>query len=128
MIGEILSLLVAVARSWFVARSRLEAEILLLRHQLNVLRRSATRRPRLSSGDRPLFVWLYRLWPGVLRSLTLLRPETVVRIARDFEPIGAGSRRAGQGVRQSARTFEISFMRSAVPTRYGARREFTANS
>jgi hypothetical protein len=79
VIGEVLSLLVAVARSWLVPRSRLQAEILLLRHQVNVLRRSATRRPRPTSGDRLLFVWLYRLWPGVLRSLTILRPETVVR-------------------------------------------------
>ena len=52
---------------------------MILRHQLNILRRSATRRPRLTSVDRLLFVWLYRPWPGVLRSLTLLRPETVVR-------------------------------------------------
>jgi len=73
VIGEVLSLLVAVARSWFVPRSRLQAEILLLRHQLNVLRRSANSRPHLTAGDRLLFVWLYRLWPGVLRSLTLLR-------------------------------------------------------
>ena len=79
VIGEVLSLLVAVARSWFVPRSRLQAEILLLRHQLNVLQRSVIRRPHLTGGDRLLFVWLYRLWPGVLRSLTLLQPETVVR-------------------------------------------------
>jgi transposase InsO family protein len=79
VIGEVLSLLGAVARSWFVPRWRLQAEILLLRHQLNVLQRSVIRRPHLTGGDRLLFVWLYRLWPGVLRSLTLLRPETVVR-------------------------------------------------
>ena len=79
MIGEVLSQIFAVARSWFAPRLRLQAEILLLRHQLNVVRRSAIGRPRLTSGDRLLFVWLYRLWPGVLRSLTLLRPETVVR-------------------------------------------------
>jgi hypothetical protein len=52
---------------------------MILRHQLNVLRRSAIRRPHPTAGDRLLFVWLYRRWPGVLRSLTLLRPETVVR-------------------------------------------------
>jgi len=76
---EVVRLLVAAVRSWFVPRSRLQAEIVLLRHQLNVLRRSAPRRPRLTNADRLLFVWLYRLWPGVLRALTILRPESVVR-------------------------------------------------
>lgn len=61
VIGEVLSLIFAVARSWFVPRSRLQAEMLILRHQLNVVRRSAIGRPRLTSGDRLLFVWLYRL-------------------------------------------------------------------
>ena len=79
MIGEVLSLIVAVARSWFVPRSRLQAEIMILRHQLNMLRRSANRRPHLTAGDRLLFVWLYRRRPGALRSLAILRPETVVR-------------------------------------------------
>jgi transposase InsO family protein len=77
--GAIVRLLLAAARSFFLPRSRLQIEILLLRHQLSVLRRTAPRRPRLSNGDRLLLVWLSQLWPGVLRSLTILRPETVVR-------------------------------------------------
>src|SRR5882724_732201 len=118
MIGEVLSLLVAVARSWFVPRSRLQAEILLLRHQLNVLRRSANSRPHLTAGDRLLFVWLYRRWPSVLRSLAILRPETVVRWHRvGFRAYWRCKSQGREGVRRSARTFEISFMRSASPTR-----------
>jgi hypothetical protein len=77
--GEIVGLLVAAIRSLFLPRSRLQLEIVLLRHQLTVLRRTAPRPPRLTNGDRLLLVWLFRLWPGVLRSLMILRPETVVR-------------------------------------------------
>jgi hypothetical protein len=36
-----------------------EAEILVLRHQLNVLRQRAPRRLYLTWADRALFVWLY---------------------------------------------------------------------
>jgi hypothetical protein len=43
--------------------SRLETEILALRHQLNVLRRSV-KRPRLSAVDRWLWVRLSRSWAG----------------------------------------------------------------
>jgi transposase InsO family protein len=34
---------------------------------------------RVIGSERLLFVWLYRLWPGVLGSVSILRPETVVR-------------------------------------------------
>ena len=44
----------------FKSRQRLEAEVLVLRHQLNVLRRRAPRRLHLGWADRALFVWLYR--------------------------------------------------------------------
>ncbi|MEC5325550.1 helix-turn-helix domain-containing protein [Aurantimonas sp. A3-2-R12] len=61
------------------SRRRLESENLALRHQVAVLRRSVPRRLRLQRGDRLLFVWLYRLWPGVLNSIVIVQPETVVR-------------------------------------------------
>ena len=61
------------------SRQRLEAEILVLRHQLNVLRHRTPRRPYLSWVDRALFVWLYRCFPRILDALTIVRPETVVR-------------------------------------------------
>jgi hypothetical protein len=43
--------------------ARREAEILVLRHQINVLRRKSPNRPALSNVDRLLFVLLSRLVP-----------------------------------------------------------------
>src|ERR1700720_40452 len=43
----------------------LEAEILTLRHQLNVLRRKAPKRLAFSNFDRLVFTSLYRIAPGV---------------------------------------------------------------
>src|SRR5260370_41037147 len=61
------------------SRSRLEAEIVVLRHQLNVLRLRAPRRPYLRWADRVPFVWLYRRFPHILDAITIVRPEAVVR-------------------------------------------------
>jgi hypothetical protein len=41
----------------------LEAEIVILRHQLNVLRRGMPSRARLTLIDRVISVWLYRFAP-----------------------------------------------------------------
>jgi hypothetical protein len=58
-------------------------ENLALRQQLAVLLRTAPRQVRLRIPDRFLFVWLYRLWPGVLGAMAIVRPETVLRWHRD---------------------------------------------
>src|SRR5919198_4605233 len=63
----------------FRSRAALEAEILVLRHQLSVLRRTAPRRVSLSNIDRLVFAGLYRLAPGVLDALKIVKPETVIR-------------------------------------------------
>src|SRR5207248_11283872 len=64
----------------FRSRQRLEAEIVVLRHQLNVLQqRTPRRRLHLRWADRALFIWLYRRWPRILDAITIIRPETVVR-------------------------------------------------
>jgi hypothetical protein len=63
----------------FKSRRRLEVEILVLRHQLNVLHRRAPRRLCMTWGDRALFVWLYHGFPCILDAITIVRPETVVR-------------------------------------------------
>src|SRR5262245_39248497 len=55
----------------FQPRAALEAEILVLRHQLNVLRRKSPKRVALGSIDRLLLVGLYRLAPGVLDALKI---------------------------------------------------------
>jgi transposase InsO family protein len=65
---------------FFKPRPRLEAEILILRHQLNVLQlRMPRRRLNLRWIDRALFIWLYRRYPRILDAMSIVRPETVVR-------------------------------------------------
>src|SRR4051794_29670089 len=64
----------------FRSRKSLEAEVVALRHQLNVLlRRSGHKRPALSRFDRLVFVGLYRFVPSVLDAVTIVRPETIMR-------------------------------------------------
>jgi hypothetical protein len=63
----------------FRSRASLQAEILTLRHQLNVLRRKSPQRLIFTSIDRLVFAGLYRLAPGVLDALKIVRPETVIR-------------------------------------------------
>ena len=76
---DLLALFFHVLVSPFKTQARLEAEIIMLRHQLNVLRRRVPAKPKLTVADRLLFVWLYRLFPSVLRAVTIVQPDTVVR-------------------------------------------------
>jgi hypothetical protein len=69
----------AVLPLLFKSRLALYAEILVLRPQLNVLSRGSPHRADLTNIDRLFLVWPYRLWPGLLRSVSILRPETFVR-------------------------------------------------
>ena len=78
MIG-LLSLLLALMTSPFKSRSRLEAENVVLRHQLIVLRRNLRGQVRLTYSDRWFFVHLYRWFPSILNALTIIQPETLVR-------------------------------------------------
>ena len=68
--------------SWLKSRNRLQAENLALRHQLNVVRRRSPGRLRLRNSDRFLFVLLYRLWPGVLNSIAIIKPAAWERWRR----------------------------------------------
>jgi hypothetical protein len=72
-----LKLLAWFVGSLFRSSRRLEAEIVILRHQLNVLRRRMPSRARLTLIDRLIFVWLYRLRPSVLNAVVIVQPETV---------------------------------------------------
>src|SRR6266849_5529357 len=75
--------LISAICSWFVcqfrSRTELALEVVVLRHQLNVLRRQRPGRPRLRSFDRLLWVWLYRLWQRRLKSIALVKPATIVQ-------------------------------------------------
>jgi hypothetical protein len=72
----------AVLASPFKSRLRLEAENVALRHQLMVLRRRLHGRVRLTNHDRWFFIQLYRWFPSILKVLTIIRPETLVRWQR----------------------------------------------
>jgi transposase InsO family protein len=71
--------LLHVLASPFKSQARLEAEIVFLRYQLNMLRRRVPGKPRLTPADRLLFVWLYRLVPSLLNAAVIIQPETIVR-------------------------------------------------
>jgi hypothetical protein len=60
------------------SKRRLEAEIMVLRHQLNVLRRAAPSRLRFTFTDRLIFVWIYRLFPSLIDAVAIVKPATVV--------------------------------------------------
>jgi transposase InsO family protein len=77
-----------IALLWFLltlfasplkSKSRLEAENAALRYQLIVLRRKVGGRIRLTNGGRLFFIQLYRWFPSVLKVITVIRPETLVR-------------------------------------------------
>ena len=79
-LAMLISLAALLAALCSVVRSRadLQLENLALRHQINVLRRSAKKRPKLSSGDRLFWVCLSRLWRDWRSMLVIVKPETVV--------------------------------------------------
>ena len=83
---DVCSLICLALIGLFRSRASLQAEILTLRHQLNVLRRKSPQRLTFTSIDRLVFAGLYRLAPGVLDALKIVRPETLIRWHR------AGSR------------------------------------
>ena len=78
MIG-LFCFVLAVLASPFKSKLRLEAENAVLRHQLIILRRRLHGRVRLTNHDRWFFIQLYRWFPAILRVLTIMRPETLVR-------------------------------------------------
>jgi len=76
---DLFKLILGVSASLCKSRARLEVEILILRQQINVLRRRAPKRPHLNNTDRFLFVWLYHWFPSVLDAIAIVRPETIIR-------------------------------------------------
>ena len=79
---DLLILLRCFFGSWFKSRAQLEAEILMLRHQINILRRKAPKRVRLGSLDRLILATIYRLVPATASALSIVRPATVIRLHR----------------------------------------------
>src|SRR4030081_1462208 len=63
----------------FRSRASLAAYVLVLRHQINILRRHSPKRQTFSAMDRLIFAELYRLAPTVLNALAVLKPATVIK-------------------------------------------------
>src|SRR3982075_485309 len=78
MIG-LLCFVLGILASPFKSKIRLAAENAALRHQLIVLRRKLRGRVQLANSDRWFLVQLYRSFPSILKVLTIIRPETLVR-------------------------------------------------
>src|SRR5690242_7154560 len=79
---RLLYLIFARLCSWLVLLSRSsaskDAELLVLRHEIAVLRRASSR-PRLDWADRAVLAALVRLLPARLRAQRLVTPGTVLR-------------------------------------------------
>src|SRR5216683_761617 len=75
----LLCFLLTLLASPFKSKPRLEAENAVLRHQLIVLQRQVRGRVQFTNGDRLFFIQLYRWFPSVLKAITIVRPETLVR-------------------------------------------------
>ncbi len=76
---KILLYLLDSVLSNFRSRTALQLEVIVLRHQLEVLQRIRRARVRLTRLDRILWLLLYRLWPRCLDAVVIVKPETVTR-------------------------------------------------
>src|SRR5271157_1827890 len=79
MMIALFSLFLTLCASPLKSKSRLEAENTALRHQLIILRRMVRGRVRLTNSDRLFLILLYRWFPSILKAITIIRPETLVR-------------------------------------------------
>src|SRR5258705_7108730 len=61
------------------ARATLEAEVWVVRQQINVLRRAVPGRQSFGIFDRLIFVGLYRLFPRACDALAIVKPDTIIR-------------------------------------------------
>jgi len=75
---SVLISLLATVRGVLRSRAALHLEVLALRHQVQVLQRSQSRRLQLANADRWLWAWLSRVWHGWRTALVIVQPETVV--------------------------------------------------
>ena len=75
----LLRLIFGLVVDLFRSRAALEAEILVLRQQITVLRRGKPTRLPFMAADRLVLGWICRLFPNARDALTVVRPETVVR-------------------------------------------------
>src|SRR5246127_2341827 len=74
---DLVRLIVWAVGDLFRSRAAIEAEILTLRQQIIVLRRTAPKKQSFGAIDRLVFVGLYRLFPRVRDAVAIVRPATV---------------------------------------------------
>lgn len=70
--------LLAALRATVRSRLELAVEMLALRHQLAVLQRTASKRPRLRPIDHLLWILLSSVWRSWRQAVQMVRPATVV--------------------------------------------------
>ena len=75
---DLLRALLLASLAFLRTRRQLAIEILALRQQLCILKRSV-KRPRLTNADRGLWVLLSRQWSGWRDALIVVKPATVVK-------------------------------------------------
>jgi hypothetical protein len=77
--SDLFGLILHAVVDLFRPRAALQAEILILRHQINILRRRSPKRATLGNIDRAVLIGLYRLAPTVLEAVKIINPDTLVR-------------------------------------------------
>src|SRR3954470_17907976 len=121
-------LCLALFVSPFKSKRRLEAENAALRHQLIILRRKVRGRVQLTDGDRLFFIQLYRWFPSVLKAITIIQPETLVRWHRaGFRRYWRWKSRSLGGRPKIATELRALIRRMRFDNRCGERRASTAS-
>ena len=76
---DLCRLIFGIASGLLRSQVALEAEILVLRQQINVLRRAHPKRLRFVTIDRLILRGVCRLFPKTYETLAIVRPDTVIR-------------------------------------------------
>lgn len=77
--SDVIRLIWALVIDLFRSRAALEAEIMVLRQQIVVLRRGRPTRLHMRAIDKLVLGWLCWLFPNARSGLAVVRPETVLR-------------------------------------------------
>src|SRR5215469_14745223 len=89
--------LLAISPSILRSRAAVELDNLALRHQISVLQRSAAKRPKLTSGDRLLWICLSHLWRDWRSALAIRQTRNGPGLASGrFRPFWTWKVRRGQ--------------------------------
>ena len=77
--AELCKLIFGMVIDLFRSRAALEAEIVVVRQQINVLRRANPKRSQFISIDRLILGGVCRVFPKMHDALAIVRPDTVIR-------------------------------------------------